>query len=237
MNDGSTDYRNHHAVDSLAFGHCDYAYRNLGRPSIISIKHEANNFAVDVDGRQCFSSNKVRPSLSSIDSFLTPTRSNCLPITTLALLLLQRTLQTHTKSTNSSQLPHPPLPEKSREETNHRPNSSSNTNSHQLTSNSNSTSSTTKILKPRSTQIRKRNSPICTTACKSWLTHLTISNKQCRSCPIARRVDTRRLLVTSCQSISSMPWIKESKALSGPCETIRRNSRAYNLCSRIPTAI
>ncbi len=60
MNDGSTDYRNHHAVDSLAFGHCDYAYRNLGRPSAISIKHEANNFAVDVDGRQCFSSDKVR---------------------------------------------------------------------------------------------------------------------------------------------------------------------------------
>jgi len=60
MNDGSTDYRNHHAVDSLAFGHCDYAYRNLGRPSTISIKQEANKFAVDVDGKQCFSSDKVR---------------------------------------------------------------------------------------------------------------------------------------------------------------------------------
>lgn len=146
MNDGSTDYRNHHAVDSLAFGHCNYAYRNLGRPSIISIKHESDNFAVDVDGRQCFSSKRVRQSLSSIDPSLTPARSICLPITTSVLLLLQPTLQTHTRSTNSSQLPHPPSPEKSREKTNHLPNSSSNTNSHQLTSNSNSTSSTTKIL-------------------------------------------------------------------------------------------
>lgn len=59
MNDGSTDYRNHHAVDSLAFGHCAFSYRNLGRPSAISVKQEANAFTVDVDGRQCFSSDKV----------------------------------------------------------------------------------------------------------------------------------------------------------------------------------
>lgn len=60
MNDGGTDYRNHHAVDSLAFGHCDYAYRNLGRPSQISVRQEANTFGVDVDGRQCFSSDKIK---------------------------------------------------------------------------------------------------------------------------------------------------------------------------------
>lgn len=69
MNDGSTDYRNHHAVDSLAFGHCDYAYRNLGRPSTISIKQESGTFSVEVDGRKCFSSDKVRPfSLLNISS-------------------------------------------------------------------------------------------------------------------------------------------------------------------------
>ena len=59
LNDGSTDYRHHHAVDSLAFGHCDYSYRNLGRPSTIQIKQEANNFQVSVDGKQCLTSDKV----------------------------------------------------------------------------------------------------------------------------------------------------------------------------------
>ncbi|MCJ1465505.1 hypothetical protein MMC07_004123 [Pseudocyphellaria aurata] len=60
MNDGSTDYGNHHSVDSLAFGHCDYAYRNLGRPSIIQIKQEAHSFEVIVDHRQCFFSDKIK---------------------------------------------------------------------------------------------------------------------------------------------------------------------------------
>lgn len=60
MNDGSIDYKNHHSVDSLAFGHCDLAYRNLGRPSSIQIKQEANSFEVVVDHRQCFFTDKVR---------------------------------------------------------------------------------------------------------------------------------------------------------------------------------
>lgn len=59
MNDGSTDYYSHHSVDSLAFGHCDYAYRNLGRPSVVQIKQEANSFEVIVDHRQCFFTDKV----------------------------------------------------------------------------------------------------------------------------------------------------------------------------------
>ena len=59
MNDGSTDYKSHHSVDSLAFGHCDYAYRNLGRPSVIQIKQETNSFEVIVDQRQCFFTEKV----------------------------------------------------------------------------------------------------------------------------------------------------------------------------------
>ena len=61
MNDGSTDYRSHHAVDSLAFGHCSFAYRNLGRPSRIEIKQAANSFEVVVDSRRCFASDKVGP--------------------------------------------------------------------------------------------------------------------------------------------------------------------------------
>jgi len=60
MNDGGTDYKNHHAVDSLAFGHCDYSYRNLGRPSKLQIKQEPNIFEVSIDDRLCFSSDKIR---------------------------------------------------------------------------------------------------------------------------------------------------------------------------------
>ncbi|KAI4140025.1 MAG: hypothetical protein L6R39_005990 [Caloplaca ligustica] len=60
MNDGSTDYKNHHAVDTLAFGHCDFSYRNLGRPSKIQVKHLADSFEVLVDGRRCFWSDKIK---------------------------------------------------------------------------------------------------------------------------------------------------------------------------------
>lgn len=60
MNDGTTDYKSHHAVDSLAFGHCDFSYRNLGRPSKVQVKHLADSFEVTVDGRRCFWSDKIR---------------------------------------------------------------------------------------------------------------------------------------------------------------------------------
>ncbi|KAL8986057.1 MAG: hypothetical protein Q9205_000400 [Flavoplaca limonia] len=60
MNDGTTDYKSHHAVDSLAFGHCDFSYRNLGRPSRIQIRQLAEFFGVSVDGKQCFSSDKIK---------------------------------------------------------------------------------------------------------------------------------------------------------------------------------
>ncbi|MCJ1223383.1 hypothetical protein MMC12_000023 [Toensbergia leucococca] len=59
LNDGNTDYKTHHAVDSLAFGHCNYAYRNLGRPSHIQITQQGNSFEVRVDQKPCFRSNKI----------------------------------------------------------------------------------------------------------------------------------------------------------------------------------
>ncbi|BDD55306.1 hypothetical protein MPDQ_007102 [Monascus purpureus] len=59
LNDGSTDYRSHDSVDSLAFGHCIYSYRNLGRPSIIGIKHTNSIFEVTVDDKLCFSTDKI----------------------------------------------------------------------------------------------------------------------------------------------------------------------------------
>ncbi|KAH6661386.1 concanavalin A-like lectin/glucanase domain-containing protein [Truncatella angustata] len=60
LNDGTTDYSNHHSVDSLAFGHCDYSYRNLGRPSQIKLRQTVSNFRVDVDGQLCFESSNIQ---------------------------------------------------------------------------------------------------------------------------------------------------------------------------------
>ncbi|RFU30597.1 hypothetical protein B7463_g5738, partial [Scytalidium lignicola] len=60
LDDGSTDYQSHHSVDSLAFGHCEYAYRNLGRPSQLSIRHTNEIFRVEIDGRLCFESDKIK---------------------------------------------------------------------------------------------------------------------------------------------------------------------------------
>lgn len=62
LNDGTTDYKSHRSVDSLAFGHCDYPYRNLGRPSTVRLKHTKSIFEVTVDDKLCFSTDKVRPS-------------------------------------------------------------------------------------------------------------------------------------------------------------------------------
>lgn len=59
MNDGSVDYKTHPAVDSLAFGHCDFAYRNLGRPSTIQIRQDIHHFEVVIDHKQCFFTDKV----------------------------------------------------------------------------------------------------------------------------------------------------------------------------------
>ncbi|KAI9742630.1 MAG: hypothetical protein M1818_003771 [Claussenomyces sp. TS43310] len=60
LNDGSTDYKSHHSVDSLAFGHCAYSYRNLGRPSQIKLRQDKSMFKVEVDGSTCFETSNVR---------------------------------------------------------------------------------------------------------------------------------------------------------------------------------
>lgn len=59
LNDGSVDYSRSSSVDGLAFGHCQFNYRNLGRPSQIKITHSGNSFKVEIDGRTCFSSNNI----------------------------------------------------------------------------------------------------------------------------------------------------------------------------------
>ena len=59
LNDGATSYKDHQNIDSLAFGHCDFAYRNLGRPSRVRITNDAHGFKVEIDEQACFSSEKV----------------------------------------------------------------------------------------------------------------------------------------------------------------------------------
>ena len=60
LNDGTTEYNKHHSVDSLAFGHCQYAYRNLGRPSVLVIQQESTVFSVEIDGKSCFRSSEIK---------------------------------------------------------------------------------------------------------------------------------------------------------------------------------
>ncbi|KAK3948544.1 concanavalin A-like lectin/glucanase domain-containing protein [Pseudoneurospora amorphoporcata] len=69
LNDGTLDYSMRNNVDNLAFGHCWFAYRNLGRPSQIKLRHNSQNFKVEVDGRLCFESSKIYISSGSGYSF------------------------------------------------------------------------------------------------------------------------------------------------------------------------
>ncbi|KAH6893516.1 concanavalin A-like lectin/glucanase domain-containing protein [Thelonectria olida] len=59
LNDGSTDYSAKQRVEELAFGHCNYAYRNLGRPSQVKMRQTGRSFRVEVDGNLCFETDKI----------------------------------------------------------------------------------------------------------------------------------------------------------------------------------
>lgn len=59
LNDGSVSFKGHHNVDGLSFGHCDYAYRNLGRMSRLRVKQAYDGFEVLMDDRSCFKTNQV----------------------------------------------------------------------------------------------------------------------------------------------------------------------------------
>jgi mannose-binding lectin 1 len=60
LNDGTTDFKNNHNVDSLAFAQCSFTYRNLGRPTQIKLRHTETKFSVEVAGRHCFESDNIR---------------------------------------------------------------------------------------------------------------------------------------------------------------------------------
>lgn len=58
LNDGTQNYKAHSSLESLAFGHCDYSYRNLGRPSNLTITNQ-NGLTVLIDERECFRTDKA----------------------------------------------------------------------------------------------------------------------------------------------------------------------------------
>jgi mannose-binding lectin 1 len=82
LNDGSVDYANHHHVESLAFGHCYYAYRNLGRASKLRLLQDHAGFEVTIDDRHCFRSNEVGHNLTSLNTLTDRLRSYCQRIIT-----------------------------------------------------------------------------------------------------------------------------------------------------------
>lgn len=59
LNDGNVDHVSQPSVDKLAFGQCNYYYRNLGRPSQIKLRQTISNFRVEIDGKLCFETDKV----------------------------------------------------------------------------------------------------------------------------------------------------------------------------------
>ena len=58
LNDGSQNFKSHASVEALAFGHCDYSYRNLGRTSKLRVTSQ-NGLTVSIDDRVCFSTSKI----------------------------------------------------------------------------------------------------------------------------------------------------------------------------------
>lgn len=60
LNDGTVDYIHLHHIDDKAFGHCQYSYRNLGRPSQLKIRQTDRLFKVEIDGKPCFESDKIK---------------------------------------------------------------------------------------------------------------------------------------------------------------------------------
>ncbi|KAF2147176.1 uncharacterized protein K452DRAFT_2864 [Aplosporella prunicola CBS 121167] len=60
LNDGTVSFKDHHSVDSLAFGQCDYRYRNRGEVSRMKVTQTGEIFSVEMDGQTCFTTNQVR---------------------------------------------------------------------------------------------------------------------------------------------------------------------------------
>lgn len=59
LNDGTTSFRQRN-IDPLAFGHCSYAYRNLGRMSKLRVIQNQSGFEVRLDDKTCFKSEAMQ---------------------------------------------------------------------------------------------------------------------------------------------------------------------------------
>lgn len=59
LNDGTQNFNSMSNLDSLAFGHCEYNYRNLGRPSKLRINSGHYGLIVTVDDQNCFATHEV----------------------------------------------------------------------------------------------------------------------------------------------------------------------------------
>lgn len=103
LNDGTTTFNTHPNLDSLAFGRCEYSYRNLGRLSRLRVTQTASYFQVEVDDRDCFRTEKVCVSVDMHPQLtrLIPYRSNCPLATTLESQPSLATSLTHLRSTSS----------------------------------------------------------------------------------------------------------------------------------------
>ncbi|KAJ4367882.1 hypothetical protein N0V86_009722 [Didymella sp. IMI 355093] len=60
LNDGTKDFKSHPDPDQLAFGKCDYAYRNRGHLSTIKLHQTNGLLEVTIDGDSCFKTNKIK---------------------------------------------------------------------------------------------------------------------------------------------------------------------------------
>ncbi|KAI8938650.1 hypothetical protein NX059_004520 [Plenodomus lindquistii] len=60
LNDGAIDIKSHPDPDTLAFGKCDYAYRNRGELTPVKLHHAEGFLEVIVDGASCFKTDKVK---------------------------------------------------------------------------------------------------------------------------------------------------------------------------------
>ncbi|CAK7269349.1 hypothetical protein SEPCBS119000_003524 [Sporothrix epigloea] len=59
LNDGTKEFKALTGIDGLAFAHCDYSFRNLGRPAQVKIQQTDRLFSVELDGQPCFSTENV----------------------------------------------------------------------------------------------------------------------------------------------------------------------------------
>lgn len=190
MNDGTLDYKNYHSVDSLAFGHCDYSYRNLGRPSKLRIKQETGNFEITIDDKVCFKSDKVGLMILStpVQVLTRIERYECLPATISVSQLPPQKPPTPSKPINSSCLPPNPSLVRSLENHNLHPASSQTKTQRRL-----------QIPQLLPSWIIPLNSKTSTIAYKSWLTNLTTSSERSKDLQTDRKADTKRRLGMPCQ--------------------------------------